>query len=76
MNSVINDKPEGLRVRELESRLRELELISIDVCAILDGWKSDPAWTEWDQSVRDRLAAYHMGPNAELSGAARRADSA
>lgn len=41
-------------------RRRELEAIVVDVCAILDGWRSDPSWTEWDQSVRDRLAAYNL----------------
>lgn len=38
----------------------ETRCLLIDICQILDGWKAcDPKdWSEWDQSVRDRITKF------------------
>ncbi len=37
----------------------EIDALLCDVAQIVDGWKNaDPqAWTEWDQSVRERITS-------------------
>ncbi len=37
---------------------KELESLLIDTCQLIDGWNQDGVWSEWDQSVRNRIAAY------------------
>jgi hypothetical protein len=36
----------------------EIDSLLCDVAQLIDGWKADgTAWTQWDQSIRDRVTA-------------------
>jgi len=50
------DSPEG-RIEDLLALIREFNHLAPDLAQLLDGWHCDVAWSPWDQSVRDRLAA-------------------
>lgn len=51
-------------IEEKESRLDELERLLPDICQLIDAVRQDGIsegwWTEWDQSVRDRITAYNL----------------
>ena len=57
-------------------RLRTLDVLVPEICQLIDGckqdWQPQGCWSEWDQSVRDRLSAYSiqkmLTPNVEVSG--------
>ncbi len=36
----------------------KLDQLLFDCLQLFDSWHSDIAWSEWDQSVRDRLSTY------------------
>lgn len=45
-----------------------LDAMLPDICMLLDTikmeWTKQGAWSEWDQSVRDRITAYHLAKMA------------
>jgi hypothetical protein len=46
------------RLKAAEERLAEMQELGVQLCQLLDGWKVDTAWTEWDESLRQRLSAW------------------
>lgn len=52
------------RLQETEQCLAQLEALLPDICQLLDTAREDfmhrGLWTEWDQSVRDRITAYNL----------------
>lgn len=49
------------RAETLAAALREIAALTPDIAQLLDGWHADgTAWSEWDESVRRRLADWHQ----------------
>jgi hypothetical protein len=73
-NNEANLNLAGIRAKLLEKAGRERELAQAkcaewadlvpEICQLLDGWHADgTAWSEWDESVRKRIAKLNMKPN-------------
>lgn len=57
--------------KDVEQAARtEVTSLLVDVAQLLDGWKQTAPedWTEWDQSVRNRITAF-LCPTQETSSA-------
>lgn len=54
-----------------------LDALMPEICQLIDAvkieWQQQGCWSEWDQSVRDRIAAYNI---AKMKGASAGADAA
>ncbi len=45
---------------ERDERKKELNEILCNVSQIFNGWKSDPAWTDWDEQVAASVVKIHQ----------------
>jgi hypothetical protein len=48
--------------RAAEDKRKAIQALLVDVAQIFDGWHTDVAWTEWDESVRRRISAFLADP--------------
>jgi hypothetical protein len=71
-----------LEAAEEIERLQALELAVPDICQLLDAckmdWQAQGCWSQWDQSVRDKLTLFNMNKLDKEQAAAQnsRSDSA
>lgn len=49
---VIHNSADG---RELHERNRKLITLLTNIAQLLDGWHTDVAWTDWDESIRKEV---------------------
>lgn len=55
-NDDLNDNTGWYDADEVEAFLKEVEGVFCDVAQLIDGWNHDGCWSEWDQSVRDKVS--------------------
>ena len=50
---------------QLAEIFRRFCAVSPDVCQLIDGWQQSESWSEWDKSIRQRLAELNALTEAE-----------
>jgi hypothetical protein len=49
--------------------MHPLDMLLPEICQLIDAvkveWSQQGCWSEWDQSVRDRITAYNISRNAD-----------